>query len=90
MLLVNAVLSRGVSAEEKAREAESKARAFELRLGGDLTRESRVSPAFLPSWVCWVQRERFRTVALDGRANAWHLLLAVGYARGAAGDFCWR
>lgn len=32
-----------VSAEEKAREAESKARALELRLGGDLTRESRVS-----------------------------------------------
>lgn len=32
-----------VSAEEKAREAESKARALELRLGGDLARESRVS-----------------------------------------------
>ncbi|NXI53658.1 MORC2 protein, partial [Chloroceryle aenea] len=29
-------------AEEKAHEAESKARALELRLGGDLTRESRV------------------------------------------------
>uniref|UniRef100_A0A8D0GPG6 MORC family CW-type zinc finger 2 n=1 Tax=Sphenodon punctatus TaxID=8508 RepID=A0A8D0GPG6_SPHPU len=29
-------------AEEKAREAESQARALELRLGGDLTRESRV------------------------------------------------
>ncbi|NXW55874.1 MORC2 protein, partial [Eurystomus gularis] len=29
-------------AEEKAREAESKARALELRLGGDLTRESRM------------------------------------------------
>ncbi|KAJ7309571.1 hypothetical protein JRQ81_007622, partial [Phrynocephalus forsythii] len=29
-------------AEEKARETESKARALELRLGGDLTRESRV------------------------------------------------
>ncbi|XP_033374196.1 ATPase MORC2 isoform X3 [Parus major] len=29
--------------EEKAREAESKARALELRLGGDLTRESRVT-----------------------------------------------
>lgn len=37
-------LSLCVSAEEKAREAESKARALELRLGGDLTRESRVSP----------------------------------------------
>ncbi|NXN09646.1 MORC2 protein, partial [Indicator maculatus] len=30
-------------AEEKAQEAESKARALELRLGGDLTRESRVT-----------------------------------------------
>ena len=31
-----------VSAEEKAREAESKARTLEVRLGGDLTRDSRV------------------------------------------------
>ncbi|XP_056677451.1 ATPase MORC2 isoform X2 [Monodelphis domestica] len=30
-------------AEDKAREAENKARALELRLGGDLTRESRVA-----------------------------------------------
>lgn len=40
--MVNTVLSPCVIAEEKAREAESKARALELRLGGDLTRESRV------------------------------------------------
>lgn len=40
-------LSPCVSAEEKAREAESKARALELRLGGDLTRESRVSLVLL-------------------------------------------
>lgn len=33
-----------VSAEEKAREAESKARTLEVRLGGDLTRDSRVRP----------------------------------------------
>lgn len=32
-----------VSAEEKAREAESKARTLEVRMGGDLTRDSRVS-----------------------------------------------
>lgn len=30
-------------AEEKAREAESKARTLEVRMGGDLTRDSRVS-----------------------------------------------
>lgn len=40
-------LSLYISAEEKAREAESKARALELRLGGDLTRESRVSLVLL-------------------------------------------
>lgn len=57
LLLVNIALSLGVSAEEKAREAESKARAFELRLGGDLTRESRVSAAFLPSWVLGTEGE---------------------------------
>lgn len=45
-------LSLYVSAEEKAREAESKARALELRLGGDLTRESRVSLVLLA--VCCV------------------------------------
>lgn len=33
-----------VLAEEKAREAESKARTLEVRMGGDLTRDSRVSP----------------------------------------------
>lgn len=41
--MVGIVLFPCVSADEKAREAESKARALELRLGGDLTRESRVS-----------------------------------------------
>jgi len=41
--MVDIILFPCVSAEEKAREAESKARALELRLGGDLTRESRVS-----------------------------------------------
>lgn len=45
-------LSLYVSAEEKAREAESKARALELRLGGDLTRESRVSLVLLAT--CYV------------------------------------
>lgn len=44
---LTASLSLYVSAEEKAREAESKARALELRLGGDLTRESRVSLVLL-------------------------------------------
>uniref|UniRef100_A0A8C9GE44 MORC family CW-type zinc finger 2 n=1 Tax=Pavo cristatus TaxID=9049 RepID=A0A8C9GE44_PAVCR len=43
--------------EEKAREAESKARAFELRLGGDLTRESRVTLRQVQNSAITMRRE---------------------------------
>ncbi|KFZ57676.1 MORC family CW-type zinc finger protein 2, partial [Podiceps cristatus] len=46
-----------VSAEEKAREAESKARALELRLGGDLTRESRVTLRQVQNSAITMRRE---------------------------------
>lgn len=36
-------------AEEKAREAESKARALELKLGDDLSKEARVRPHSQPN-----------------------------------------
>ncbi|KAF1444821.1 MORC family CW-type zinc finger protein 2, partial [Pygoscelis papua] len=44
-------------AEEKAREAESKARALELRLGGDLTRESRVTLRQVQNSAITMRRE---------------------------------
>ncbi|NXP53068.1 MORC2 protein, partial [Heliornis fulica] len=44
-------------AEEKAREAESKARALELRLGGDLTRESRVTLRQVQNSALTMRRE---------------------------------
>lgn len=44
-------------AEEKAREAESKAHALELRLGGDLTRESRVTLRQVQNSAITMRRE---------------------------------
>ncbi|NXA72754.1 MORC2 protein, partial [Thryothorus ludovicianus] len=44
-------------AEEKAREVESKARALELRLGGDLTRESRVTLRQVQNSAITMRRE---------------------------------
>ncbi|XP_053937969.1 ATPase MORC2 isoform X2 [Cuculus canorus] len=44
-------------AEEKAHEAESKARALELRLGGDLTRESRVTLRQVQNSAITLRRE---------------------------------
>ncbi|NWW07446.1 MORC2 protein, partial [Oreocharis arfaki] len=44
-------------AEEKAREAESKARALELRLGGDLARESRVTLRQVQNSAITMRRE---------------------------------
>ncbi|XP_019498587.1 PREDICTED: MORC family CW-type zinc finger protein 2 [Hipposideros armiger] len=46
-----------VSAEEKAREAESKARTLELRLGGDLTRDSRVMLRQVQNTAITLRRE---------------------------------
>lgn len=46
-----------ISAEEKAREAESKARTLEVRLGGDLTRDSRVRLSVADLAPCPVNHE---------------------------------
>lgn len=48
--------------EDKAREAESKARALELRLGGDLTRESRVNTLYLTANVKFIPEEIQRNI----------------------------
>ncbi|KAM7051422.1 ATPase MORC2 isoform 6-T7 [Molossus nigricans] len=47
----------GDSAEDKAREAESKARALELRIGGDLTRDSRVMLRQVQNTAITLRRE---------------------------------
>ena len=49
-----------ISAEEKAREAESKARALEVRLGGDLTRDSRVRLSVADLAPCPANHEPLR------------------------------
>lgn len=46
-----------LTAEEKAREAESKRLEFEARVGDSVSKESRVSSAFMSAFLCFCQAQ---------------------------------